>query len=263
MRAVIDLHCHLLFGIDDGPASLDESLALAAAAASAGIETIVATPHVSREYPNDAATIARGVEEVSAALRAQDVAIEVRRGAEVSMLMVEDLGAELDKLTLGDGGALLIESPFTALATGFDLMLMALQSRGHRIVLAHPERSPMFHRDPAMLASLVRAGVLTSVTAGSLAGRFGREVKRFSLWMAQEQMLHNVSSDAHNVTRRPPGVAAELHGAGLGPLGEWLVRTVPAAILAGAEIPPRPSVALPALRERGWRRWRGMLRRAW
>jgi hypothetical protein len=77
--------------------------------------------------------------------------------------------------------------------------------RGHGVLLAHPERCPAFHRDPRMLGSLVRAGMLTSITAGPLVGRFGGEVRRFALELAQSGMVHNVASDAHDGVKRPPG----------------------------------------------------------
>ena len=95
-----------------------------------------------------------------------------------------------------------------------------------------------------MLESLVRAGVLTSITAGALVGRFGGEVRRFALRLAGDGMIHNVASDAHDHAHRPPGMEAELEQAGLGSLAEWLTRDVPAAILSGEEIPPRPMVEI-------------------
>jgi protein-tyrosine phosphatase len=115
-----------------------------------------------------------------------------------------------------------------------------------------------------MLGSLVDAGVLTSVTAGSLVGRFGENVRRFALTMAREEKIHNVASDAHDHLRRPPGIARELEQAGLGPLGGWLTQAVPAAILADDEIPPRPAGAVPNFARARRPRWRrlGSLRRA-
>jgi tyrosine-protein phosphatase YwqE len=109
-----------------------------------------------------------------------------------------------------------------------------------------------------MLGSLVRDGALTSLTAGSLVGRFGRDVQRFALKLAEEEMVHNVASDAHDLVSRPPGMRAELQRAGLAPLGEWLTETVPAAILNGSEIPDRPSVAGSAARP-ARRLWRSRL----
>lgn len=254
---MIDLHCHVLPGIDDGPETIEESVAFARAALAEGTRTLVATPHVNRKYRNDAPTIAALTDRVNGRFAEQGLELEVCRGAEIAMSMAGNIAPEeLRGLTLGDGSWLLIECPFTPLATGFDVLLLGLQSRGHRIVLAHPERSPIFHRDPEMLGAFVRSGILASVTAGSLVGRFGGEVQRFVLRLAQEQLIHNVASDAHNLTSRPPGMRAELRAAGLAQLTEWLTEAVPAAILRDEEIPPRPGVAISVGARRGhwWRR---------
>ena len=151
---------------------------------------------------------------------------------------------------LGGGPWLLIEPPFTSVATGLDDIVLELQSAGHRVVLAHPERCPAFHRDPRMLRSLVDGGVLTSITAGSLVGRFGggRGASRSSC--STTGLVHNVTSDAHDHRQRPPGIAAELEQAGLDPLAEWLTEEVPARDpRRRGEIPPRPVVDLAADRD--------------
>jgi protein-tyrosine phosphatase len=249
---MVDLHCHVLPGIDDGPETIDGSLAIVRAAVAAGVRTLVATPHVSSRYPNRVETISGLVQEVNERLAGEGVALDVRVGAEIAMThLVEIEPAQLSALGLGGGEWLLIEPPFTPVAGALDLMLLDLQHRGHRVLLAHPERCVAFHRDPQLLGSLVRDGVLTSVTAGSLVGRFGRDVHRFALRLVEEEMVHNVASDAHDLTSRPPGMQAELRQAGLAPLAEWLTEAVPAAILNGAEIPARPSAARPA--RRAWR----------
>lgn len=262
---VIDLHCHVLPGIDDGPETIDGSLAIARAAAAAGTRTLVATPHVSWRYPNDADTIARLVDEVNGRLAAESVTLEILPGAELAMTRIIDIDpTELPRLSLGGGPWLLVEPPFTAVATGLDTIVFDLQRRGHRVLLAHPERCPALHRDPRMLGSLVRAGALTSITAGSLVGKFGDTVRRFALQLVQDELVHNVASDAHDTIGRPPSMAAEIERAGLGPLREWLTEEIPAAILAGEEtIPPRPAVALPGIDapRGGWRqRLRGLTR---
>ena len=150
-----------------------------------------------------------------------------------------------------------MEPPFAAAVTGLDTLVFDLQRQGHRVLIAHPERCPAFHRDPGMLREFVGEGVLTSITAGSLVGRFGGEVRRFAMALARDGLIHNVASDTHDTVNRPPGVAAELRAAGLEPLADWLVEQVPAAILSGAEIPPRPTIELPDLepaRAPWWRR---------
>jgi protein-tyrosine phosphatase len=243
---VIDLHCHVLPGIDDGPNSIAGSLALARAAADAGIRTLVATPHVSWHYQNDAETIGGLVAELRALLSAEGVELELRAGAEVAMTRIDELeDDELARLRLGGGEWLLLEPPFSPIVTGLEEIVQEVRRRGNRVLLAHPERCPAFHRDPRMLASLVRSGVLTSITAGSLVGRFGATVRRFALELVHDELVHNVASDAHDLAGRAPGIASELEHAGLTPLAEWLTEAIPAAILDGGEIPARPALASP------------------
>jgi protein-tyrosine phosphatase len=251
---VIDLHCHPLPGIDDGPETVADATLLARAAAQSGTNTLVATPHVSERYPNLASTIALLVDEVEAHLRSEQVAIEVRAGAEIAATQVPLIDAqEMARLGLGGGPWLLVEPPFMTDVSGLQRILGDLRRAGHRVMLAHPERCPGLHRDPQMLRSLVRSGVLTSITASSLSGRFGNDVRRFALALAAEGLVHNVASDAHDHLRRPPGIASEIEHAGLGPLREWLTEEVPAAILDGCDrIPARPPVDLS--RPRAWRR---------
>ncbi|HTA15170.1 MAG TPA: CpsB/CapC family capsule biosynthesis tyrosine phosphatase [Solirubrobacteraceae bacterium] len=254
---MIDLHTHVLPGIDDGPDTIEGSLALARAAAASGTRVMVATPHVNWHHHNDAATIARHVDQLNERLALEGIALEIRPGAEIAMTRAEEIGEqELERLRIGGGPWILLEPPFTPIVTGLDGVVATLQRAGHRVVLAHPERCPALHRDPQMVESLVRSGVLTSVTAGSLVGRFGGEVRRFARRLVDQGLVHNVASDAHDAIKRPPGMAAELADAGYGALADWLTRAVPAAILSGEEIPARPET--PVAREVSRRRvrWR-------
>lgn len=259
---MIDLHCHVLPGIDDGPTTIEGSLALARAAAAGGTQALVATPHVSWRYRNDADTIARLVEELNARLTAEGVLsaggapLEVRTGAEVALTQIAEIEpAELGRLTLGGGEWLLVEPPFTPVAPHLDEILLALGRDGRRVVVAHPERCHTFQRDRQMLERLVREGFLTSVTAGSFGGRFGAEARRFALELARDELLHNVASDAHDHVHRPPSIAAELETVGLAPLTRWLTEAVPRAILDGGEIPPRPEVVVRDIETPHPRRW--------
>ena len=255
---MIDLHCHVLPGIDDGPTTIEDSLAVALAAAAAGSRTLVATSHVSWEYPNRSDTIARLVEELNGRLSSDGVELEIRPGAEIAMTRVADIApVELSRLTLGGGQWLLVEPSFSPVLTGLDTLVADLQDRGYSVVLAHPERCPAFHRDRTMLERLVESAVLASVTAGSLDGKFGRAVQRFSFELVRDELVHNVASDAHDAIQRPPSVAAELERAGLGSLSHWLTQAVPAAILSGGAIPPRPNIVVPAQKRSRWSPWPG------
>jgi protein-tyrosine phosphatase len=254
LTQVIDLHCHVLPGIDDGPESIEGSVALARAAANLGVRTMVATPHVSTRYPNSSQTIIDLASQLERRLAAEEVSLEILPGAELAVTRIADLEPEeLARLRLGGGPWLLIEAPLSVSAPDIGPAMTDLQRSGFRILLAHPERCPAYHRAPATLESLIQGGVLTSITAGAFAGRFGGRVRRFALDLTRAGMVHSVASDAHDRSQRPPGMTAELKQAGLGGLTDWLTREVPEAILRGSDIPRRPNVAL----EKGTRR-RGM-----
>lgn len=242
---MIDLHCHVLDGIDDGPAMPAGSLALARAAVASGTRTIVATPHVNSRYANDAPAIAGALERLRALLRDDGQPLALVAGAEVALSRVFEIEPdELSRLCVGDGGWLLLEPPFRASAPQLVPAIEMLQKRGHGVVLAHPERCPLFYRDIGLLEQLVRRGVLTSVTASSLTGAFGGAARAFAIELAEIGLLHNIASDAHDDADRPPQIAKHIERAGLAGLGEWLTEDVPGAILSGSAIPPRPRAAI-------------------
>ncbi len=253
---MIDLHCHVLPGIDDGPKTIEGSLAIARAAAAVGIDTLVATPHVGASYDNDARTIAGLVAEVSERLSDEGIPVSVLPGAEIAITHIPELDPQqLSLLGLGGGPWLLVEPPFSPVAPGLEATLLDLRRQGHRLVLAHPERCAALQKDHQVLRSLAAAGVLMSITAGSLVGRFGGEVRRHALAMAQEGLIHNVTSDAHDDVRRAPGLAEEIEQAGMGQLTEWLTTLVPQAVLADQPIPPAPqNVRRRPHRQRFWKR---------
>ena len=164
---------------------------------------------------------------------------------------------ELPRLRLGAGPWLLVEPPFAAVVSGLDMLVDDLQRRGYRVVLAHPERCPAFHRDPPD-AWFARARGRLDLDHGRLAGRpLRRTVRRFALDLARDELIHNVTSDAHDTASRPPGIRSGLRDSGLEPLSEWLTEGVPAAILAGDEIPSRPAMTVtPHTSSAWWRRRR-------
>jgi protein-tyrosine phosphatase len=250
---MIDLHCHLLPAIDDGPDALDGSIAMARAHITAGVRCVACTPHVDWSSPNQSDVIAQGVEELRAALAANEVNLQVVSGGEVGLTKAIDTDDdELTALRLGGGPWLLLEAPL-GVHVGIDTAVSMVAMRGHRILLAHPERCPAFHRDLDALARLVDQGVLCQVTATAVTGSFGRTVQRVATRMVDAGLIHVVASDAHDDRRRPPGLREHVEQAGYGHLAVWLTEDVPAAILAGSAIPARPSAPAPA-RRRWWQR---------
>ena len=241
---MIDLHCHALPGIDDGPATLDDAIALARAQERAGVRVVAATPHVDWGWPeNDAARIAGLVGELNGALREGGVAVEVVMGAEVALTRAADLDDdELCALRLGGGPWLLVEPPLgPAPAAGVVAALQTLATRGHQILIAHPERCPVFLRHPEAIEDLVAGGMRCSLTASALTGRFGREPRRFAHDLVRRGLAHDIASDAHGAgDRRPPGLAEPLREAGLADVAAWYCEAAPRAILDGAPLPERP-----------------------
>lgn len=255
---MIDLHSHILPGIDDGPADIDGSLAFARAAVEAGTTQIAATPHIDSHFGVRPQDRDRPLAELRAALAAEGIPLTVIPGGEIALDRYLELSAEdLEALRLGDGEFLLLEAPLAAAAGAFDRFLASLLGRGVRMLIAHPERCPEFQRRPEKLADLVHAGALGQVTAASLAGRFGGVVRDAALHMVAEGLVHDIASDSHSATSRRPGLrdgleAIERELPGGHALADWLAVEVPGAIVRGEPIPPRPAVVL---ERRGRRRW--------
>jgi protein-tyrosine phosphatase len=254
---VIDLHTHLLPGLDDGPATVEEAVAMARATLDAGVTEVVATPHVSVRYPNDSEQIRTALATLRTALEDAGVPLRVHAGAEIDFDTVLTLPPEqLEALRMGEGPFVMVESPLGTAASDAALLVHALRERGHRVLLAHPERSPMFQRDPAQLDRLVADGVLTSLTADAFTGRFGRVTQRFATTLLRRGLVHNIVSDMHDVVGRPPGITPPPLPSGDDPERHtrrvaWLTQTVPAAILDGTPVPPGP--AAPPERSEGRR----------
>jgi protein-tyrosine phosphatase len=242
---MIDLHCHPLPGIDDGPTSVQGSLAMLRRAGAAGIRTMVATPHVSAAYPgNGAERVGAGVRALQARADAAGIDVRLVAGAELELMHRELLQSrELPGLRLGDGPYTLVELPFTASAQ-FAETLLGMHEDVQPVVLAHPERCRAFHDDPDLLGRFVGQGMLAQVTAASIAGSYGSTVQRAAWGMLEQGLVHVVASDSHDAVARPPLMREPLEEAGLGGLVATLCEDGPAAILAGDRPAPAPPVRL-------------------
>lgn len=242
---MIDLHIHLLPGIDDGPADAAGTVELARACVADGVQAVAATPHVSEKYPTTPARMRQGVEEARAAITAAGVPLTVYSGAEVAIDQMARLSDEdLRGLTLGPTeGFILLETPYAAWPMELESQVGRLATLGIRGILAHPERSAGVQgsRGIDKLELAVSRGLYVQVTAGSLAGRFGRTAKNTANELLKRELVHMISSDSHNVDRRPPRMGEAAADVGDPELANWLTTDAPLAIIRGERLPPRPA----------------------
>jgi len=239
----IDLHTHILPGLDDGPATMSESLALARALVEEGFATAVATPHCWEGRPV-ATDILKSLKELQEELKQAHIPLTVLPGAEHAMdpYLVQRLEAG-ELLTLNNSRFILLESPvFQPLPHYAGELIFELRLHGFYPVLAHPERCAAFQNHPDRLARLVHAGALTQLTLGSLTGSMGPLPARAAASFFRCGLAHILATDAHG-----GGVRMEQTGAALaqaqklgGPEAlELLIIKRPAAILRD-ELPPLP-----------------------
>jgi protein-tyrosine phosphatase len=239
---VIDLHSHVLPGVDDGVRTLGASLELLRAAHDDGIERIAATPHVREDYPTTAREMELRVAEVCGAAREAAIPVEVLTGGELDLEFAARLeDDELRRFGLGGNPALLLlEFPYLGWPLQLADLVFDLQLRGFRVVLAHPERNADVQLDPERLRPLVDSGVIVQLTAASLDGRLGGAPRSAARRLLDGRLAHLVASDAHAPDVRSVGLSGAAAAAGDASLARWLTRDVPEALLAGAPLPGRP-----------------------
>lgn len=245
--AVIDLHAHVLPGIDDGPDSLEGSVELCRAAAAEGTRTIAATPHLREDHPRvRPAELSERCRTVNERLASAAVDLDVVPGGEVDLLWAQSASSEdLRLVSYGQRGTdLLVETPYDPLPQGFEDLLFQVALRGYRVLLAHPERSRAFQADPARLEQIVGRGTLVQVTALSLVNPNRRSRSRaLGLALVERGLAHVIASDAHSAAWRAPQLAAGVAaGERVAPArARWMVTDAPAAILAGETLPAPPA----------------------
>lgn len=257
---MVDIHSHVLPGLDDGPGQLEGSLAMARVAVRAGTRTLVATPHVRDDHPRvRPAELRERTSAFQAMLGRSEIGLTVASGAELDLGLAVGLSDEdLRQVTLGANDRdLLVETPFGELPSVFEDLLRDLAERGYRVTLAHPEHSRGFGRDLERLGPLVDRGVLVQVTAASFAAYRRSRPRALALELLRRGWVHVIASDGHSSERRPPDLRAGVEAAkrslpGAAAEVDWLVDVAPAAILRGDELPPRPARAAP--RRRLWHR---------
>ncbi|MFI5265799.1 MAG: tyrosine-protein phosphatase [Chloroflexota bacterium] len=245
---MIDLHNHILPGVDDGARSVEEACDMARALVDQGVTTACCTPHTTEwATAGDEASILARVARLRATLAKQSIPLELLPGAEAHI--TPTLAADVQRHavpTLNGTPYLLLEFPYDLLPPFFERVVFELRVHGIRPVIAHPERIAPIADDPNILYQLVRRGCLGQLTAMSLAGGFGPRVREVSELMLEHRLVHAIASDAHDAQ---PGsrlfALPDARSSASRLLGESaasaLFDATPAKIVAGEPIePPEP-----------------------
>ncbi len=248
VRSMIDLHCHMLPGIDDGAPDLATALAMARIAVADGIHTVACTPHIYPGlYENDAAGIRRAIADFRVALAEAGIALTLVEGADTHMApdLVQNLKAGRVP-TLAGSRYFLYEPPHHVAPPRLEEQVFALLANGYVPVITHPERLTWIESHYAIFLRLAKAGAWLQLTAGAVTGRFGKRPQYWSQKLMDEGPVHLIASDAHSAGRRSPVMseARERASRQLGEAESWaLVRDRPQAILD--DLSPEKVVAPP------------------
>jgi protein-tyrosine phosphatase len=242
---VIDLHSHILPGVDDGVATIEEARELARAAVVEGVTRIAATPHVRDDYPTTPEQMEAGVAALRADFAEQAIDLEVLHGGEIDLATLRSLPNDcIRRFTLGQTGRyLLVEFPYRGWPLSLEATVFELALDGIAPVLAHPERSAEVQSEPERLRPFVEAGALVQITAASLDGRLGHTSYRTAKELLRLGLAHLLASDAHSATIRSVGFARARDSLGDDELSRYLTESAPTAIAAGEPLPPRPALA--------------------
>jgi protein-tyrosine phosphatase len=204
---MIDIHHHLLPGLDDGARDLDISLAMVEMAIADGITHIACTPHSSHRYyfdPEHNATLFAELQDAVA--KNFDDALTLGLGCDFHLMFdnIEDAQRHPTRYTINGHNYLLVEFPDSAISPNTPQTFYQLSLSGMTPIITHPERNPILSRQPERMAEWLRAGALIQVTASSLTGRFGQMAEQSAWWLLDHQWVHFLATDAHDVESRPP-----------------------------------------------------------
>lgn len=197
---MIDLHCHILPDIDDGPKTFDESVAMARLAAQDGIAAIVATPHVNEKL-YDPAEITRRVSWLNHLLRKEKIPVSIMPGADVSVIFKPE---QVSQYTINDTDYILVEFPHTHLPRHAGEILEQFVERGLKPIITHPERNPTISAKPQTLLELLGDQRYVQITASSLTGDFGIDAKQCAEHLLRAGVVDVIATDAHSTEHRKP-----------------------------------------------------------
>lgn len=259
---MIDLHCHILPDLDDGPATLDEAVEMCRIAAADGISTIVATPHYwPGWFESTAESRSSRLEALREGISREGIAMTILQGAELTVFPeLPDLLEREPELTLnGTGKYFLVELPFQTEPLQWEAFLRSLLAAGRVPVLAHPERSAWLRRKPEKVLQFVKEGGRVQITGGSVLGEEGKDAREFASLLLQHRLVHVISSDAHSAVERMPRLSDAVQAAAEVVDRSYaadLVSRYPAEIIAGGAVSaPQPREVAYAQTERPAKRW--------
>lgn len=200
---MIDIHHHLLYGLDDGSSDLDNSVRMAEAAIADGITHIACTPHANDTYEYRPEVNRERLAEIESRL---DGRITLGLGCDfhLSYDNIADALRNPARYTLNGKRYLLVEFPDLGIAPNISETFYQLELIQVTPIITHPERNPTITRRPELLAEWIRGGCLVQVTASSLTGRFGKIAEKFSHELLRKNWVHFLATDAHNLSSRPP-----------------------------------------------------------
>src|SRR5271170_1694059 len=199
---MIDIHHHLLWGLDDGASSVETSVAMARIAAEDGITHIACSPHANGTYAYQPRAIAEKISELQGILDRERIAVKLGHGCDFHMSYENIQEARLNpaKFSLNGLGYLLVEIPDYGISRGLTEIFYQLQLAGLTPILTHPERNPTLQSDESRVAEWLQRGVLVQVTAGSVLGRMGKRAERMAHELLENRWVHFLATDAHNTT---------------------------------------------------------------
>ena len=233
---LIDIHSHILPGVDDGAKTLEEALEMCKIAEADGITTIVATPHsMNGLYINQKETVCRKVDEFNSILKKEKIKINILPGLDLHFypeLLFHLKNGKI--LTLNNHGCYLIVEFPEVISPHIESICFNLQIQGVVPIISHPERNYFFRKNPQLLQDFVDRGALVQVTAMSITGEFGIEAEKAVKNLLKKNLVHIIATDAHSIGKRPPllspavKVAAEIVGE---EQAQRMVTTIPERII--------------------------------
>ena len=241
---MVDIHCHILPGIDDGPQSWELTAEMCRIAALDGITHIVATPHCNHEFAYDRDRYTEMLGELSDSAEG-NLAFSLGCDFHFSYDNIQDALAHPRRYTIGESQYLLVEFSDFGIPPEVKQNLLSISSSGMVPIITHPERNRPLLNKPEMVLEFVEQGCLVQVTANSFTGYWGSRSQKMAEWLLQRQAIHVIASDAHDPARRPPVLSearkavTELAGA---EVADALLVQNPAAIVDGESL-PGPAVA--------------------